>query len=146
MGREFKPAETDMAYTAGLVAIAMLTVPAFDADVWMRDIDSSPSPFPISVIFAYAFPSIARRFEATRPFVPDAIPEDNSVMCLPTCLPNCRVHDTPTRVCKDQHERVEPACPMAEIKRPPVLPHTLIRIPNAAERRSSIYVDLQISS
>ncbi|KJA27695.1 hypothetical protein HYPSUDRAFT_868797 [Hypholoma sublateritium FD-334 SS-4] len=146
-----------MIYTASLVAIAMLTVPAFDADVWLRDIDSSPSPFPVSIIFAYAFPWIARRFEATRPFVQQPINEEPpSIPCLPTCPPTCAVHENRARVVQKpldanveqgiSGEAADVAPPMLEIKQPPVLPHTLVRIPNAAERRNSIYVDLQLSN
>ena len=145
-----------MVYTASLVAIAMLTVPSFDVDVWLRDIDSSPSPFPVSIIFAYLFPWIAGRFEATRPFVQEPRREEPpSIPCLPTCPPTCKVHENQTRVApKPPHANAEQATSgeaadsapsMLEITRPPVLPHTLVRIPNAAERRNSIYIDLQIS-
>ncbi|KIM45042.1 hypothetical protein M413DRAFT_327728 [Hebeloma cylindrosporum] len=79
-----------MIYTIGLVAIAVLTVPAFDPDVWLRDVDSTPSPFPLAIIFAFAFPCLARRFESTRAFVrQSALPGDQ---CLPTCLLDCNIH------------------------------------------------------
>ncbi|KAF8971057.1 hypothetical protein BDZ97DRAFT_1787477 [Flammula alnicola] len=144
-----------MVYTVGLVMMAILTVPAFDADVWLRDIDSSPSPFPLAIIFAFVFPCIARRFEATRAFVSQPVPQERPTQCLATCLPNCTIHgSSPYIICKPTPSNVEngltaevhqAVLPTEEINRSlPILPHTLIRIPNAAERRASIYVDLQI--
>ncbi|KAF9472139.1 hypothetical protein BDN70DRAFT_503827 [Pholiota conissans] len=136
-----------MVYTLALVAVAMLTVPAFDSDVWLRDLDSSPSPFPLAIIFGYAFPCIARLFETTRPFAreSEAPAVDPPVAeCLPTCFPNCIIHGIrQVTVPKPAEGSASPTNPPTEeAKRPPILPHTLIRIPNAAERRSSIYVDL----
>ncbi|KAJ7782808.1 hypothetical protein B0H16DRAFT_1494441 [Mycena metata] len=43
-------------YTLCLITTAMLTVCLFDRDVWCRDIDSSPSPFPMSVLFGFICP------------------------------------------------------------------------------------------
>lgn len=145
-----------MVYTLALLTIAMLTVPAFDADVWLRDLDSSPSPFPVAIIFGYAFPCIARLFDATRPFVREPTPlvdPSPSTPCLPTCPPNCTTHGS---IRGAVQKTVEPNTERGaanssdtlrtqEIKQPPVLPHTLIRIPNAAERRNSIYVDLNLT-
>jgi hypothetical protein len=143
-----------MVYTLALLTIAMLTVPAFDADVWLRDLDSSPSPFPVAIIFGYAFPYIARLFDATRPFVREPTPlVDPPTPCLPTCPLNCSAHGGRRGVAQ---KLVEPSTEggaahnsdtsrTQEIKQQSVLPHTLIRIPNAAERRNSIYVDLNLT-
>ena len=124
----------DMVYTIGLVAIAVLTVPAFDPDVWLRDIDSTPSPFPLVIIFAYAFPCLARHFESTRAFVRQSAPDDQ---CLPHCLLDCNIHG--------DRARANVAAGEESMRRPPVLPHVLVRVPNAAERRATIFLDLPLA-
>ena len=126
-----------MMYTIGLIAIAALTVPAFDPDVWSRDIDSSPSPFPMAIIFAFAFPCLAHRFELTRAFARKRIPQDDP--CLPTCLPDCDIHGSKAH----SNARVDEESIRGK-RTPGVLPHMLIRVPNAAEQRMSIFVDLPI--
>jgi len=126
-----------MVYTVGLIVIASLTIPAFDPHVWSRDIDSSPSPFPMAIIFAFTFPCLAHRFELTRAFVRKRIVQDDQ--CLPTCLPSCNVHGNKA------HANVEAGEESIQAKRTPaVLPHMLVRVPNAAERRMSIFLDLPI--
>ncbi|KAG2156196.1 hypothetical protein DEU56DRAFT_906367 [Suillus clintonianus] len=49
-------------YVATIILLALFTQVLHDQDVWSRDIDSSPSPFPLHIIFAYAFSSLARPF------------------------------------------------------------------------------------
>ncbi|KAF5320770.1 hypothetical protein D9619_001510 [Psilocybe cf. subviscida] len=144
-------------YTVGLVAVSMLTVPAYDADVWLRDIDSVPSPFPSAIIFAYICPCVARHFAATRDFVSEPEPSDPpTTECLPTCLPNCTTHNSSPRYPKplgcnntgQENEQLGDATPETTQRNsrqgPPVLPRSLVRLPNAAERRASIYVDLPL--
>lgn len=144
-----------MAYTIGLVTVAALTVPAFDGDVWLRDIDSSPSPFPLAIIFAYVCPCIAYRIPAMRSLVPQPVPQEPPPsVCLSTCPPDCRHHGCiPEYARKVGTTDPEVASPPRlhihneETKRaPPILPHTLIRIPNAVEQRASIYLSLPIGS
>lgn len=123
-----------MVYTIGLVAIAVLTVPAFDPDVWLRDIDSTPSPFPIAIIFAFAFPCLAHRFESTRAFVrQSALHDASGDQCLGNCLLDCN------------KARASVAAGGESMRRPPVLPHVLVRVPNAAERRATIFLELPLS-
>lgn len=145
----------DMAYTLGLVTIAALTVPAFDGDVWLRDIDSSPSPFPLAIIFAYAFPCIAFRIPSMRSLVPQPVPQEPPPsVCHSACSPDCRHHghipDTAHKGGSVDPDVTSPPrlhIQNGEAKRaPPILPHTLIRIPNAAEQRASIYLSLPIGS
>ncbi|KAF8895709.1 hypothetical protein CPB84DRAFT_1782260 [Gymnopilus junonius] len=129
-----------VAYTFILISLAVLTVPAFDADVWRRDIDSSPSPFPLAIIFAFFCPCIARLFPATRSLVTESVPLDPlRSLCLPTCDPDCHVHGRPKTAASDAGE----GQPLPTNRRAqPVLPHMLIRIPNSAELQSAIHVEL----
>lgn len=147
----------DLTYTIGLLTISMLTVPAFDPDVWMRDIDSSPSPFPLGIISSYLFPCVASYFSGHPP-TRSPSSEPPPTPCLPTCSPHCTFHGRRnlSGVPKEaEYERVPSTSsnppPLGLVShgkepehKPPVLPHTLIRVPNAAERRASIYVDLPI--
>lgn len=49
-------------YIITILALSAITQLSFDADVWKRDIDASPSPFPMSIVMPYAFPFTARFF------------------------------------------------------------------------------------
>ncbi|KAG1755547.1 hypothetical protein EDB19DRAFT_413638 [Suillus lakei] len=49
-------------YAATIILLALFTQVSHDQDVWSRDIDSSPSPFPLHIIVAYAFSSLTRPF------------------------------------------------------------------------------------
>lgn len=144
----------DLTYTLNLILLAILTVPAFDGDVWMRDIDSYPSPFPLAILFAFMFPCIAYRVSSLRSLVPQPAATDPSRnVCPSTCGPNCRDHGSrpnfkaTSPYLDDGSVQPRMVCQGEETKRaPPILPHTLIRIPNAAERRASIYLALPIES
>lgn len=138
----------DILYTTCLVFTTLLTVAAFDKNVWARDIESSPSPFPLPILFAFAFPCLARQslvpsFAATELLTP-------RIACL--CLPGC------TCATKAQHSppptslsRITPALPLGQPRREGTpshkssssLTHSLVRIPDAAERRTSIAVTLE---
>lgn len=141
--------KSDLSYAIGLITICTLTIKAYDGDVWLRDIDSSPSPFPVDILFAFAFPSIARRFSAIESFVPFQMrtpPYPNISVCPPDC--GCQGG---VRTCVKQaiiQQGVEgqsvPHGRLGERRRPPVLARNLIRIPNAAERRATIIVELPV--
>lgn len=130
--------DIDLAYTVGLLLVAFLTVHAFDRDVWLRDLDSSPSPFPMQVLFAFVFPCLAPFFEATRFLVPkSSIQEPPSPFCLPGC--NCELNKFPI----DQHEHELPvAATTRSMENAPasVSARTLIRVPNAIEQRDSTVI------
>lgn len=128
--------DIDLAYTVGLLLVALLTVPAFDRDVWLRDLDSSPSPFPLQVLFAFVFPCLAPFFEATRFLVPQSsTQEPPSLVCLPGC--NCELnkfpigeHDLPVSATARNMENA-PASVSAR---------SLVRVPNAIEQRDSTVI------
>ena len=126
----------DLAYTVGLLLVAFLTVLAFDRDVWLRDLDSSPSPFPMQVLFAFVFPCLAPFFDATRFLVPQSsTQEPPSLFCPPGC--NCERNKFPI----DQHELPD-AATHRSIKNAPasVSARTLVRVPNAIEQRDSTVI------
>ena len=128
--------DIDLAYTVGLLLVALLTVPAFDRDVWLRDVDSSPSPFPIQVLFAFVFPCLAPLFEATRFLVPQSSTlEPPSLVCLPGC--DCELNKFPT----DEHD-LPVAITARSMESAPasVSARTLVRVPNAIEQRDSTVI------
>ncbi|KAJ7647533.1 hypothetical protein FB45DRAFT_893682 [Roridomyces roridus] len=119
-------------YTMGLMAAAMLTVCVFDRDVWSRDIDSSPSPFPMGLLLSFICPCFSRPSdeEAT------PIEQVEARVCLPGC--NCsglKPHLTP-----DTSPRLETEPSMGMVRG--VSSRSLVRVPNDVERRMSIAVSL----
>jgi hypothetical protein len=136
--RVTRSVDIDLAYTVGLLLVALLTVPAFDRDVWLRDVDSSPSPFPMQVLFAFVFPCLAPFFEATRFLVPQSsAQEPPSLVCLPGC--NCELNKFPI----DEHDRIPVAATTRSMENAPVLSgsaKSLVRVPNAIEQRDSTVI------
>ena len=128
--------DIDLAYTVGLLLVALLTVPAFDRDVWLRDVDSSPSPFPMQVLFAFVFPCLAPFFESTRFLVPQSsTQEPPPLFCLPGC--NCELNKFPI----DQRELPVAATTRSMENAPAsVSARTLVRVPNAIEQRDSTVI------
>jgi hypothetical protein len=127
----------DVVYTICLILIAMITVSAFDGDVWIRDIDSTPSPFPMPIILEFIRPRTGRRNHAypTRTGTPQPA---HGQVCVSPCT-------CPTKPTQSQLDSEQPEFPCEEerLKKPKSLPH-LIRIPNAAEQRASIAVSFEV--
>ncbi|KAG1752647.1 uncharacterized protein EDB91DRAFT_1243410 [Suillus paluster] len=79
-------------YAVTIILLALFTQASHDRDVWSRDIDSSPSPFPLHIIVAYVFSSMTRPFSlAARQNRPT--PPVSKDYCFPGCtcsrkLPN----------------------------------------------------------
>ena len=112
----------DLLYFSGLLITAVLTVFAFDANVWVRDIDSSPSPFPMSLLFGYLFPCFSqdeRRADSTA-----------GHLCLQHC--NC------TSTSKDTPPDTAPASSRDSSASLDIL----VALPNERQRRESIVVCL----
>jgi hypothetical protein len=74
-----------MIYLIALLTLSAITQLAFDIDVWNRDIDASPSPFPLSIIVPYAFPFAARFFPSTSQTTVTTTPVAGHAYCLPGC-------------------------------------------------------------
>ncbi|KAF8170333.1 hypothetical protein K438DRAFT_2024511 [Mycena galopus ATCC 62051] len=121
-------------YTMGLLCTAMITVCAFDRDCFIRDIDSSPSPFPMFFLFGFICPCFSRP-EPT--FLGD-VPEHSSTVCLPGC--NCSIAKTQLpNVCESGgNPGLEPTPTREMMSR--LSSRSLVRVPNDVERRSSIVI------
>jgi hypothetical protein len=104
---------SDLVYLISLLVIATITAYAYDGDVWLRDIDTSPSPFPIPILISYVFRRRA--------------PSDDlhaASVCLPGCNCAVKLQRTPISSWSESHHG------------------SLVRIPREAERRGSINVVL----
>lgn len=116
----------------------MITVPAYDQDVWFRDIDSSPSPFPIPILVSYVF----RRHSS----FPSALSDTrHQALCLPGCNCTVKLHP-PTMTSNSGQISVTMGMPTSERRRSDSLRGSLVRIPSAAERRASIIVAFEVNS
>ncbi|KAJ7209664.1 hypothetical protein GGX14DRAFT_452495 [Mycena pura] len=117
-------------YTIGLACTAMLTVCAFDRDVWSRDIDSSPSPFPMFALMCFVFPHYSGPEE--NPCAPDDVPEHQILVCLPGSSCNCSIATSKTSL---------PISPEATSG---MQSRSLVRVPNDVERRTSIVIAFDV--
>jgi len=127
-------------YAATVILLALFTQFSHDQDVWSRDIDSSPSPFPLSIIVAYAFPSM------TRPFSLVACQNRRSpLVSKEYCFPGCTCSRKLTR--SWSLSDLPTGGPTLENNTGDV-PRTTrtpinIRVPTAMERSKPIVVTLQ---
>ena len=129
----------DLGYTTSLLVTAMITVPAYDQDVWVRDIDSSPSPFPISILFSFVF----RRHSSS----PTALSDTRQTICLPGCNCTVKLHP-PTMMMTESipcHAYDTTGAINSERCRSESLRGTLVQIPSAAERRASIIFAFEVA-
>lgn len=129
-----------MIYTATLIIFVILTLATYDRDVWARDIDSSPSPFSIPILFACLFPLLSTRFSATRPLIQQECSQSTSSFCLPHCNCSNKTVGSPPAI----HVRSSGAGNDATDNSGSLGPSSLVRIPNAAERRTSIIVSFDV--
>ncbi|KAG8218631.1 hypothetical protein J3R82DRAFT_4295 [Butyriboletus roseoflavus] len=113
-------------YAAGIILLALLTQFSCDQEIWARDIDSSPCPFPFPVLLVYAFPFAAQYFRGT-------VAESREA-AVDYCLPGCPCHAKPTEALSlgvenaDYTEGTQSSIP--------------IRVPTAMERHNAIRVTL----
>ncbi|KAJ7076890.1 hypothetical protein B0H15DRAFT_863110 [Mycena belliarum] len=123
-------------YTIGLIFTAIFTVCAFDRDVWSRDIDSSPSPFPMTILFRYIFPCLSRRDTA---YSPTQVVPENRTLCLPGSC-NC----SKTQIPHTSEPGLDQGLEAMPIMRGISSTRSLVRVPNDVERRSSIVIAFEV--
>lgn len=128
----------DLGYMISLLVTAMITVPAYDQDVWVRDIDSSPSPFPISILFSFVF----RRHFSSRSTHLGTTHGPCQALCLPGCNCTAKLHQPMSGIPGHASDTVR--LPTSERRRSESLSGSLVRIPNAAERRASIILAFEV--
>ena len=130
-----------------LSAVTALTQYAFDSNVWTRDIDSDPSPFPLSVIFLYAFPFLKRFIPENIPTSPVTPQTNIHTYCLPGCTCSRKLS---VSVCPPRLDRPPPLMTRARSSYASSGCSTdghsqagiSVRLPTDMDRRRSIVVSL----
>ena len=74
-----------LSYFIVMSAVTTITQYAFDSNVWTRNIDSDPSPFPLSVVVSYAFPFMKRFIPQDIPTSPMTPQTNSHTYCLSGC-------------------------------------------------------------
>ncbi|KIJ70098.1 hypothetical protein HYDPIDRAFT_35532 [Hydnomerulius pinastri MD-312] len=131
-------------YAAGIILLALLTQFSYDQDIWSRDIDSSPCPFPFAILIVYAFPSTAKYFHMTPV---ELTSPRQAALSGEYCLPGCPCH---TKL--PDGADVEMSNGLSSVTLPRTESYTSytgstrstvpIRVPTAMERRNPIPVTL----
>ncbi|KAJ3789603.1 hypothetical protein GGU10DRAFT_402647 [Lentinula aff. detonsa] len=158
----------------GLAILAMLTHFSFDKNVWRRDINSSPSPFPFPIIASMLLPCFFCRPDMTLPPFPSG-PEDTSpvIRSLCTLQGTCECPEKPvlpqvlskpedpsplppTVPLDSEHitRAQRTSMPVSETRlsnisktsRRTSITSSLVQVPNAAQRRMSFPVTLAMWS
>ncbi|KAJ6593600.1 hypothetical protein B0H19DRAFT_27159 [Mycena capillaripes] len=122
-------------YTICLIFTSMLTVCAFDRDVWSRDIGSSPSPFPMAFLFGFVCPCFSDRPDPT---LFEDVHQESA--CLPGC--NCSIAKAQIPNTSESGPGLEPI-PSARMVAG-LSSRSLVRVPNDVERRTSIAIAFEI--
>ncbi|TFK62255.1 hypothetical protein BDN72DRAFT_848813 [Pluteus cervinus] len=126
-------------YTFCFIVVVLLTVCAFDKDVWYRDIDSRPSPFPMTVLLLFVFPCLRPRQE--RPVSRESSSHNSF------CPPGCNCAEKPTLTDPTSDYASDHAPQLSEIFRfgsNSSLSRSLVRIPDDMERRSSVVIAFEV--
>lgn len=124
----------DLGYIIALLITTMITAAAYDQDVWIRDIDSSPSPFPISILLSF----VLRRQSSS-----SSTPAERLLpLCLPGC--SCAVKLHPSTTIGSGIPSPTTDALTAEPPRTESLRGELVRIPSAADRRASIVIAFEV--
>jgi hypothetical protein len=126
-------------YTTGLIVATTVTTCAFDKDVWCRDIDSSPSPFPIQVLLAFLFPCLVA---SSSELFPSLAMEANEQ--VPYCLPGCtctRKLSSPPGTTQASTGRSSDIGSQSSAES---RPRSLVQLPDEYQRRCSIIVAFEV--
>jgi len=138
----FSNAALLLAYTIGLLVATILTAFSFDTDVWYRDIDASPSPFPIPVLVAFVFPCFSISTSESEPDPIVATAEEGPVHCLHGC--NCSRKVTVASLLPEPSSSLGGSSIGDNLDVRGSKSRSLVRLPNAIERRTSIVVAFDI--
>lgn len=114
-------------YTAGIISLAFLTQFSCDQQIWARDIDSSPCPFPFPALLVYVFPFAVKHLRGTsvEPREPDT-----ATYCLPGCSCHAKPNEVPALAAESANyiEGIRSSIP--------------IRVPTVMDRQNAIHVTL----
>ncbi|KAG0709777.1 hypothetical protein DFH29DRAFT_885766 [Suillus ampliporus] len=126
-------------YAATIILLALFTQVLHDEDVWSRDIDSSPSPFPLHIIVAYVFRSMTQPFSLAarqnRPTLPVS-----KEYCFPGCTCSRKLPDS---LSLSDLRALGPTLENTTHDASRTHPLINIRVPTAMERPKPIVVTLR---
>ncbi|KAF5345302.1 hypothetical protein D9758_008452 [Tetrapyrgos nigripes] len=137
--------------TISLSLVTLLTNFAFDPNVWILDIDASPSPFPAPILLAYVFPCLfPRPREMSFSLTGDSnnTPNPNRDVCYSNGPWNCPAKPSTLQVQNPQYIPVASSDASSSF---PKIAQTsghmkvsasklLVQVPDAAQRRMSCSV------
>ena len=149
----------DLLYALSLLLSATLTSFAFDRDIWTRDLDASPSPFPAGFLLRYYTPCLRR--SATNPTteieyairgypMPTPLTEETEVKIAPSApdSPNTISSASPSGHASQESQASSQASERKISGHRPTgsrasLASTLIQVPDEFQKRTSIQVSFQ---
>ncbi|KAK0212476.1 hypothetical protein DFS33DRAFT_1482363 [Desarmillaria ectypa] len=136
-------------YALCLGFIALITACFFDPGVWQRDIDSTPSPFPIRYVlyrlFLFLFPCLSSGESIIRS-TSESDSDHSPELCLPGC--NCGSKSSMKQITSNEIEHSENAVSSSQDqnsgKSTMSLSRSLVRLPDEVERRTSIAISFEV--
>ncbi|KAK0459058.1 uncharacterized protein EV420DRAFT_1538115 [Desarmillaria tabescens] len=136
-------------YALSLGFIALITACFFDPGVWQRDIDSTPSPFPIRYVFCrlflFLFPCLSSG-EGITQSTPESGSDHSPELCLPGC--DCGSKPSMTQITSNEIEHSENTVSSSQDqnsgKSSMSLSRSLVRLPDEVERRTSIAISFEV--
>jgi len=117
-------------YATSLVLLSIFTHLSYDKDVWSRDLDSSPSPFPMVAILVFAFPCLAPREDC----------REQGLQCLPGCACATKLSQSSSTYAEPSiQDRPEDVLkPEGTVKDSQLIP---VQVPTSMDRRNVIVVE-----
>ncbi|KAL1746193.1 hypothetical protein HDZ31DRAFT_81418 [Schizophyllum fasciatum] len=142
-------------YALSLLLVASVTAFAFDRDIWTRDLDASPSPFPATFLLRYCCPCL-RRSEtnptseieyAIRGYPMPTPPSDAAEVKIDPSTPDLPSISSRSPSGQSSQDLSQASEPKLSKHRPTgsraSLASTLIQIPDEFQKRTSIQVSFQ---
>ncbi|KAK0226300.1 hypothetical protein IW262DRAFT_1361153 [Armillaria fumosa] len=137
-------------YALCLGFVAVMTACFFDPGVWQRDIDSTPSPFPMCYVLyrlsLFLFPCFSSGESVAQP-----TSEVDSGHSPEICLPGCNCGPKPSRMVQTTSNESECSANIAPSIRDQnsgkctmSLSRSLVRLPDEVERRTSIAIHFEV--
>ncbi|KIY66932.1 hypothetical protein CYLTODRAFT_423016, partial [Cylindrobasidium torrendii FP15055 ss-10] len=126
-------------YALCFVLVSVSTLFLFDPKVMDRDLESSPSPFPMTFVFRSLCPGLSPGSLQTNR-------KQHSQSCLPGCACDLKAQpdlELPTLNEMDYRTTTVLSTETAQFSKSSSLAASLVRVPNDVERRSSIALTLE---
>ncbi|KAK0494789.1 hypothetical protein EDD18DRAFT_284182 [Armillaria luteobubalina] len=137
-------------YALCLGFVALMTACFFDPGVWQRDIDSTPSPFPMCYVLyqlsVFLFPCLSSGESVAQPTSEVASSHSPEI-----CLPGCNCGPKPPMMMQTTSNEIERSANIAPSNQDQnsgkctmSLSRSLVRLPDEVERRTSIAIHFEV--